>query len=201
MIASQLISGGPGPDYGIKHSKLEAGIRELTAVVLVPPLPADDADADVSSNWFKLNDPEHLGHPHEADARAGPARPGPAQGVRLGATPSAIGPSDLRVLQAKIHAARGVAADAVEGRHVAVREHRQRLRPLRRGGTAMAPELVGFEGLDLYKPGIQSDVFVFGKYFSIHETHVIVGGVPLPRDGFSIISREVLQVRLPDRAW
>src|SRR5262249_39616473 len=36
VIASQLISGGPGPDYGLRKSKLEAGERELDAIVLVP---------------------------------------------------------------------------------------------------------------------------------------------------------------------
>jgi hypothetical protein len=59
VIASQLISGGPGPDYQTRKSKLEPGIRELNAVLLIPTfLPV--MRMDVTSNWFKLNDPEHL---------------------------------------------------------------------------------------------------------------------------------------------
>ncbi len=36
VIASQLIGGGPGPDYGTRKSKLEPGMRELTVTVLAP---------------------------------------------------------------------------------------------------------------------------------------------------------------------
>ena len=58
VIASQFISGGPGPDYAIRKSKLEPGIHELTAVVLAPTfLPV--MRMNVSSNWFRLTDPHH----------------------------------------------------------------------------------------------------------------------------------------------
>lgn len=58
VIASQFISGGPGPDYPIRKSKLEPGMHELTAVVLAPTfLPV--MRMNVSSNWFKLTDPHH----------------------------------------------------------------------------------------------------------------------------------------------
>ena len=59
MITSQLIGGGPGPDYQTKKSKLEAGMREVTAVVLVPTfLPT--MRLNIATNWFRLTDPEHL---------------------------------------------------------------------------------------------------------------------------------------------
>ena len=59
VIASQLIGGGPGPDYQIKKSKLEPGMREVTAVVLVPNF-LTALRLDVTTNWFRFNDPEHL---------------------------------------------------------------------------------------------------------------------------------------------
>ena len=78
MIASQLIGGGPGPDYGTKKSKLEPGIRELTAILLMPTfLPT--MRVNVAGNWFKLTDPEHLIFHTNRDG-AGPPRPGAATG-------------------------------------------------------------------------------------------------------------------------
>jgi hypothetical protein len=68
------------------------------------------------------------------------------------------------------------------------------------GVTALVPELAGFDGVDVVPDGVATEVFVFGNYFSIHDTKVIVGGIPLHDGEYDVISREVLQVRLPGNA-
>ena len=74
VIASQLWGGGPGPDYQTKKSKLEPGMRELTAVLLIPTfLPT--MRMDITGNWFKLVDPEHLVFHTRRMMERGPARP------------------------------------------------------------------------------------------------------------------------------
>ncbi len=70
VIGSQLISGGSGPNYQIRKSKLKSGMRELTAVLLLPTfLPT--IRMNISTNWFKLTNPEqpiyHTGRMTEQD--------------------------------------------------------------------------------------------------------------------------------------
>ena len=51
------------------------------------------------------------------------------------------------------------------------------------GLTALAPELLGFEGLQYIDPAKGGDIVVYGKHFNIYETEVVVGGLTLPREG------------------
>ncbi len=199
VIASQLVAGGPGPDYGTRHSKLEPGIRELTAAVLVPGfLPT--VRMQVSGNWFKLTDPEHLVVPTRRMMEQGRRVQELRGEFAAVSNAQAYRAEDLRVLGAKINQVEAMLPQQSRVVLLPFANTASGFDLFAEGSTAMAPELSGFEGLDAYKPGTQSDIFVFGKYFSIHETHVIVGGVPLAKDAFAIVSREVLQVRLPEKA-
>ena len=101
VIASQLIGGGPGPDYQMKKSKLEPGMRELTAVLLLPTfLPS--MRMNVAGNWFKLNDPEHLVHHTKRLMEQGRKVQETRQAVLDLCSAQRYRGDDLRVLQAKL---------------------------------------------------------------------------------------------------
>jgi hypothetical protein len=198
VIASQLISGGPGPNYGLKHSKLEAGMRELTAVVIVPTF-LRTIRLDVAGNWFRLNDPEHL---------VVPTRRMLEQGRKVQELKGALARAcnavdyraqDLRGLQAKVQQLEDMLPMQSRVVQLPYENTATGFELFSEGVSALAPEITGFEGVDEIATGQASEIFVFGKYFSIHETHVIVGGKPLHADdkGFDVISREILQVRIP----
>ena len=76
VIASQLISGGPGPEYQVKKSKLEAGNRELT-VVLAPSshFLTDRAD-ERHQQLVQAHRPRAPGLSHKENGRTRQARPG-----------------------------------------------------------------------------------------------------------------------------
>jgi hypothetical protein len=101
VIASQLISGGPGPNYQIRKSKLEPGVRELNAVLLIPTfLPV--MRMNVSSNWFKLTDPEHLVHPTGKMMERGRRVQELRDAVQVLCNAHDYRAADLRVLQSKM---------------------------------------------------------------------------------------------------
>ena len=215
VIAHQLISGGPGPDYGTKKSKLEPGIRELTAVLLVPEF-LQTVRLETAGNWFRLTDPEHLVIPtprmleqsrkvQELKQSVGQACN--AQNYRLG---------DLRNLEAKIKNLDAMLPLQTRVVSLPFENQATGFELFSEGESAMVPELAGFEGVDTVPTDKQVSLFIFGRYFSIHETRVIVSGLPLTPSGptttqgntsqsttqtstpgqFDVVSREVLQVNI-----
>ena len=52
-----LWRGGPGPNWVLDNSKIEPGLRELTAVVIMPSF-VRGMRLDVSGDWFRLHDPD-----------------------------------------------------------------------------------------------------------------------------------------------
>ena len=198
VIASQLISGGPGPDYGTKKSKLEPGMRELNAVVLVPAI-LPTVRMDVTGNWFKLTDPEHLIVPTRRMLEQG--RKVQALKQAVACNPEDYRPDDLHTLMAKIQQLDAILPMQSRVVQVPFENTATGFELFSEGVTALVPELTGFDGVDVVPEGIDAEIFVFGRYFSIHETKVIVGGVTLTTpDQFDIISREVLDVKLPSAA-
>jgi hypothetical protein len=71
------------------------------------------------------------------------------------------------------------------------------------GANAIVPELIGFEGAAHIdgSSGKSTDLLVYGKHISIHETKVVAGGQFVSADGTSpgmnIVSRDVLRVKVP----
>jgi hypothetical protein len=148
VIASQLISGGPGPDYQIKHSKLEPGMRELTAVLLIPDfLPTMRLNID--SNWFKLNDPEHLvfhtGRAMERGRRVQELR----KAVLDACSSQNYRGDDLRVLQKKLAQLEAMLPMQSKVVQLPFDSQANGFDLLSEGSPALAPELTGFSGVDI----------------------------------------------------
>ncbi len=149
MIASQLISGGPGPNYQIRKSKLEPGVREINAVLLIPTF-LPEMRMNMATNWFKLTDPEHLVHHTGKMMERGRKVQELRDAVYATCNAHQYRDADLRVLQIEDVAARRDAADAVD----ASSSFRSRTAPAastcsRRASTALVPELTGFSGVDV----------------------------------------------------
>ena len=56
-IVDLLWHGGPPPNWVLDNSKIEPGLRELTAVVIMPSF-VRGMRLDVSGDWFRLHDPD-----------------------------------------------------------------------------------------------------------------------------------------------
>jgi hypothetical protein len=215
VIAHQLISGGPGPDYGTKKSKLEPGIRELTAVLLVPEF-LQNVRMETAGNWFKLTDPEHLVIPTPRMLEQSRKVQELKQAVGQACNAQNYRPGDLRNLDAKINNLDAMLPMQTRVVSLPFENQATGFELFSEGESAMVPELAGFEGVDTVSNGAPVSLLLFGRYFSIHETRVIVSGLALTPSGsttlantsqsttqsstsgtFDIVSREVLQVNIP----
>ena len=56
-VTNLLLRGGPGPNYQLQNSKIEPGLRELTAVVVMPSF-VRSMRMDVTGDWYRLSDPD-----------------------------------------------------------------------------------------------------------------------------------------------
>ena len=150
VIASQLIGGGPGPDYQIKKSKLEPGMRELTAVLLIPTfLPV--MRMNVASNWFKLNDPEHLVFHTSRLMEEGRKVQEIRQAVIDICSASAYRGADLRVLQSKLAQLEAMLPMQSKVIQLPFENSASGFDLFSEGATALVPELTGYSGVDVIK--------------------------------------------------
>ena len=148
VIASQLIGGGPGPDYQMKKSKLEPGMRELTAVLLLPTfLPS--MRMNVAGNWFKLNDPEHLVHHTKRLMEQGRKVQETRQAVLDLCSAQRYRGDDLRVLQAKLAQLETMLPMQSKVIQLPFDNSASGFDLFSEGATALVPELTGFSGVDV----------------------------------------------------
>ena len=150
MIASQLIGGGPGPDYQIKKSKLESGMRELTAVLLIPTfLPV--MRMNVAGNWFKLTDPEHLVFHTSRLMEEGRKVQEIRQAVIDMCSAQRYRGADLRVLQSKLAQLEAMLPMQSKVIQLPFENSASGFDLFSEGATALVPELTGYSGVDVIK--------------------------------------------------
>ena len=151
VIASQLIGGGPGPDYQIKKSKLEAGMREQTAVLLIPTfLPT--MRMNVAGNWFKLNDPEHLVFHTNRMMERGRKVQELRKAVLDACSAQQYRGADLRVLQSKLAQLEAMLPMQSKVVQLPFDNLANGFDLFSEGATALVPELTGFTGVDVIQP-------------------------------------------------
>jgi hypothetical protein len=190
----QTLFGGPSRDSDLSHRELESGIRECTAIVVMPSF-VPYATFDVRTNWFKLTDPKC----------------------------TEISMQDTVRLSRSIQAMRTNAAMCVQCAHLyrdgEVDRLLRRVDQLDRelplqstmvqipyentsggfelfnhGITDLAPELVGWYGAPGINPNSTTTMYLVGDGFSVHDTRVIAGGRTVP---FDLISRQLMEVQIP----
>lgn len=148
VIASQLISGGPGPNYQIKKSKLEPGIRELNAVLLIPTfLPV--MRMNVSTNWFKLTDPEHLVHHTGKMMERGRKVQDLRDAVQILCNAHQYRDADLRVLRSKMDQLDTMLPMQSRVVQLPFENSAAGFDLFLEGSAALVPELTGFSGVDV----------------------------------------------------
>lgn len=216
-IANLLTRGGPGPNYQIRNSKLEPGLRELTAVVVMPSF-VRGMRLDVSTDWFPLHDPDErkirTAHTVELGHRINEARRELAAAQSCGLyRPEDVERLGVRLLQLERML-------PMQTAHVKVPYENTLggFALFTQGVTALVPELTGFEGVEYLNNDQGADILVNGKHFSIYEMEVVVGnksltrekssteaasgqgsggGTPAATGSFNVVSREVMRVKIP----
>ena len=181
-VFNLLWRGGPGPNWVLDNSKIEPGLRELTAVVIMPSF-VRGMRLDVSGDWFRLHDPDerklHTARTVEIGRQINEARDCLEEACKCGK----YRPEDVERLRVRLHQLETMLPLQTQFVKVPYENTLGGFALFTQGLTALAPELLGFEGLQYIDPQKGGDIVVFGKHFNIYETEVVVGGVTLPREG------------------
>lgn len=185
---------GPSADADLGTRQLEPGIRECTAILVMPSfVPA--VNFDVRTNWFSLAHPRCT-EPSLEEAVAcsqmiATLRTSTAGGVPLGCNlpTTAVRPLLRRVEQLDRELPLQTLSSQLPYENTA-----GGFELFSAGTTALAPELLGWYGAPGIDPDGTTSLFLIGRGFSVHDTSLIAGGRPVP---ITLISRDVLRADIP----
>jgi hypothetical protein len=191
---ADTLVGSNSTNRDLQHRRLEPGLRECTAIVVMPSF-VPYATFDVRTNWFSLT------HPRKTDLSM-------RQTLELSRSVKAMQQS-AAICGRHAHAYR----DGEVARLMRRVEQLDRELPLQSlvaqipfentaggfelfntGVTDLAPELLGWYGGTGIDPKRSTSIFIVGKGFSIHDTQVIAGGEAVEVE---LISREVMKITIP----
>ncbi len=192
-----LISGGPTDKQLERGYEIEPGMRECTAIILMPSF-VPYVTFETHGHWFKLANPGHTGTSIQDE-------------VKLSRAIKQMQDCAAASIQCA-HLYRDGEVDRVMAR---VQQLERRL-PLQtiacqvpienthggfelfsNGTRQLAPEVSGSYGSPGYDVERGASFFIAGDNFSIKQTHVICGNHYLPTGSVKLISRQILQVDLP----
>jgi len=190
---TDAIIGGFDP---YKTARLEPGQRELTAAVIVPSF-LRSIRVETSSNWFKLGNPASQRLDSGGMLEEGRRLIGLRQWLACACDAGQYRRDDVVRLATRIDQLErmlplqtyvlGLPYDNMMGGFELFTQ----------GAMSLAPELVGFEGVEGIDPTRVTDLLLLGKHLSLSGTRVMVSGVSVPEDMIDFISRRALRVRLP----
>ena len=166
---------------------------------------------EVSSNWFKLTDPEHLIFHTKRMLERGREVQELRRAIVDACSLEQYRVADLNVLQAKLSQLEAMLPSQSKVIQLPYENTACGFDLYTDGAAALVPELSGYEGIDIItKPAagtspFLADIFIYGKYIDLLDTKVIVGGSYLPQatiatattGGFEILSREVVHAQIP----
>jgi hypothetical protein len=197
VLFRDLIAGGPTDRQLEKSAEIEAGMRECTAVVLMPSF-VPYVTFETRGNWYKLNRPGHTGTSIQDD-------------VQMSRAIKQMQDSALSCVNCR-HLYREGEVERVLAR-VSQLEHRLPLQTLScqvpienthggfeilcDGTRELAPELVGWYGAPGYSQKNGATFFLAGDNFNIKDSHIVAGNRSLTTDEIKLISRQLVEVKLP----
>jgi hypothetical protein len=198
FIRNQFI-GGPTRDQLLRDRRLEPGVRECVAIVMMPSF-VPYVSLDTTTNWFPITNPKHKC----LDT---------AQAVKLSRTVQTIKvgqsgvkdacdyrPGEFERLQRRAEQLEARLPMQTQVNPVPILNTYGGFEMFSNGTSDLAPELFGWYGA----PGIDPDadqttLFLVGDHFSPLRTRVIVGNqvIDYRSANQSLLSRQVVQVTFP----
>jgi hypothetical protein len=196
VLFRDMFVGGPNRNALLRQRRLEPGMRECVAVVMMPSF-VPYLHLDTVSNWFPLPNPKHK----SLDT---------AQAMRLSRTVQTIKTCGPGVTDAQCYRDGEFERLLRRAEQLEARLPTQTLTvqvPLlntlggfemfNHGVADLAPELFGFYGAPGIAPDKDTTLFLVGDHFSPLRSRVIVGNQEITADRQTMLSRQVMQVRVP----
>jgi hypothetical protein len=191
-----LMWGGPSRNALLKQRRLEPGIRECYAIVIMPSF-VPHATFTMSSNWFKLTNPKCK----ELDT---------TDAMRLSRLVKCIQTCAPQVVDGVCYRDGDLQRLFEKAKQLETRLPLQSavvqipyentlggFAMFNTGVTDLAPELTGWYGAEAVDPDASTTVFLVGNHFSVHHTKVIAGGQDVSTT--EMLSRQVIQVTIPGK--
>lgn len=192
-----LVSGGPTDKQLERGCEIEPGMRECTAIILMPSF-VPYVTFETHGHWFKLVHPGHTGTSIQDEVKLSRAvkqmQDCAAASVRC-AHLYRDGEVD-RVLARVQQLERRLPLQTIACQ-VPIENTHGGFELFSNGTRQLAPEVSGSYGSPGYDIERGASFFIAGDNFSIKQTHVICGNKYLPTEWVKLISRQILQVNLP----
>jgi hypothetical protein len=194
VLFRDLLVGGPNRNQLLKQRRLEPGVRECDAVVIMPSF-VPYATLDTTSNWFKLTNPKKKDLDSQYAMKLS-HRVKKAQNFAACVTDSQLyRDGDVHRLENKIKQLETRLPMQSTMVQVPYENTLGGFAMFNTGITDLAPELTGWYGSPSVNPGAPTTVFLVGNHFSVRQTVVLAGGQPVT--GQQLLSRQVVQVTIP----
>ena len=198
-IAGILISNGPGPDYDLKNRKIEPGLRECYALVVMPNFVPSVKFTSVT-NWFDLKT-KHAEQVLETTdmIRLGKKLQAAKNGLQRVCDSGKYRPEEVELLSDRISQLEDFLP--VKSHSITLPFEGSLLGSeiFSSNAAGLAPRLLAWYG-EPPQEGADSSIFILGNGFSVHEIHAIAGGVTIPDANLQLISRNVLGLLIPANA-
>ena len=200
-IAGILINNGPGPDYDLENRKIEPGLRECYALVVMPNFVPSVKFTSVT-NWFDLKT-KHAEQVLETTdmIRLGKKLQSAKNGLQRVCDSGKYRPEEVELLSDRISQLEDFLP--VKSHSITLPFEGSLLGSeiFSSNAAGLAPRLLAWYG-EPPQEGADSSIFILGNGFSVHEIHVIAGGQNVAPDtgGVEIVSRNVLRVDIPAAA-
>src|SRR5262249_34116778 len=180
-VFRDLLVGGQGAGYYLRRRRLEPGLRECVALVVMPSF-VPQLSVEVCANWFKPADPK-CKERTAAQAMRLSKRVQTLRGQAAGACDAdCYRPGDAGLLARRVEQLSERLPLQSQLVNVPYENTHGGFTMFSSGTTDLAPELTGWYG----GPGIAADgptsLFLVGDHFSVHQTRVIIGNVALSSD-------------------
>ena len=198
-IAGILINNGPGPDYDLANRKIEPGQRECYALVVMPNFVPSVKFTSVT-NWFDLKT-KHAEQVLETTdmIRLGKKLQAAKNGLQRVCDSGKYRPEEVELLADRISQLEDLLPVKSHSIDLPFEGSLLGSEIFSSNAAGLAPRLLAWYG-EPAQEGSVTSIFILGNGFSVHELHVIAGGVTVPDASVEVISRNVLRVDIPANA-
>src|SRR5262249_10173751 len=174
-IFRDLFLGGYRPGHDLRRRRLENGIRECVALVIMPSF-VPYVDLEITGNWFRLADPKCK----ELDLRDAMRLSRRVKRIQdrapLVHDQDRYRAGDVNLMVRRLEQLSERLPLQSQLVQVPYENTHGGFELLSTGVTDLAPELIGWCGAPGINPNGDTALFLVGDNFSVHQTRVIVGG-------------------------
>ena len=194
VLTRDLLSGGPNRNQLLNQRKLEPGIRECVAIVLMPAF-VPYVNCDVSTHWFKLTNPKHMSGDSTEALKL--SRQVKSMQVCAGNVRDAdcYRDGDFMRLLRKVDQLSARLPLQTHQFQVPYENTIGGFQMFNTGVTDLAPELDGWYGAPGISTKTATTLFLVGRNLSVRNTQVVAGGRRVTN--VELLSRQVIRVEIP----